>query len=168
MAKSAQIKKVGWWHEEIFNWMISNPEKKLGECAQVMGVTQAWLSTVINSDVFKEKLEERRELHFANVSQDVASKIGSLADLSLDVLTERIEAERANIGLGIVKDSAEMALKAAGYIGPRPGSNGRGGVDVSVYLPGSIDKRTLEDSRALMNQRQPEQIESTAVKLEEE
>ena len=165
MAQSVQIKKVSWWHESIFEWMIANPESKLRECAEFFQVTQSWLSTIIHSDVFVEKLAERRDLHFAAISQDVASKVSGLAELSLDVLEERIERERDAISLGLVKDTAEMALKAAGYIGPRPGSNDRGGGDTNIFLPGSIDAKTLADSRELMNQRQ---IESTATEVEKE
>lgn len=164
MAQSAQIKKVSWWHESIFEWMIANPEAKLRECAEFFKVTQSWLSTIIHSDVFVEKLAERRDLHFAAISQDVASKVSGLAELSLDVLEERIERERDAISLGLVKDTAEMALKAAGYIGPKPGTGSRNG-DTNIFLPGSIDAQTLADSRELMNQRQ---IESTATEVEKE
>ena len=54
MAKSVQIKKLGWWHTAIMEWMLANPDKTLRECAENFDVTQPWLSSVINSDLFQE------------------------------------------------------------------------------------------------------------------
>lgn len=158
----AQIKKVNWWHEAIFEWMISNPEASLRQCAEAFKVTQSWLSVIINSDVFKERFADRRDEHFSNVSRNVAEQVNGLASLSLDVLEERIERERDNIGLSMVKETAEMALKASGYIGPKPPAGREGN---TYFLPGSVqvDKQTLEDARASMKQ-----IEGVVTEIEKD
>ena len=156
MAKSVQIKKMSWWHESIFEWMIQNPDKLLRECARDHNVTQGWLSSVINSDVFKDRFGIRRDEHFANVSRDTAERISGLADLSLDVLEERIDKGRDIIGLGMVKETAEMALKALGYAGPKAGPAAVTQINIGV------DANTLAESRALMQK----QIETTVREVE--
>lgn len=148
MAQSAQIKKVGWWHESIFEWLISNPSSSLRECAEFFQVQQSWLSVIINSDVFKEKLAERRDAHFSHVSRTVAERVSGLAELSLDVLEERIERERDAIALNLVRETADMALKASGYIGPKSPEKRGGDTFIGSV---NIDAKVLEESRALMN-----------------
>lgn len=161
MAQSAQVKKVNWWHEAIFEWMISNPSSSLGEAATFFEVTQSWLSVIINSDVFKEKLAERRCEHFQHVSRTVAERVNGLAELSLDVLEERIESERKTIGLGLVRETADMALKASGYIGPKSDGKSRGDTYIGNI---QISSDVLKESRALMNKT----IEVPAIEVKKE
>lgn len=55
-----QIAQMRISHELILNWLVLNPEKTQGDCAQHFGITEAWLSVVINSDVFKARWEQRK------------------------------------------------------------------------------------------------------------
>jgi hypothetical protein len=150
-----QIKKVSWWHESIIEWMITNPEDSLGACAAFFNVSQSWLSTIINSDVFRERLAQQREAHFANTSRTVQEKVSGLADLSVEVLEERIQAERESIPLGIVRDAADLALKASGF---SPTHQQRGGNRTTNILQvvnggkGGVDREVLAEAREQMNQ----------------
>lgn len=110
-----QVKKVSFWHESIVDWELQNPEKSMGECAEYFGVTEPWLSVIRNSDIFKEYAALRRGEHNSNVSMSVIDRAEAVAGVSLEVLEERIRAERHSIGLGIVNDTAAMALKALGF-----------------------------------------------------
>ena len=65
----------------------------------------------------------------------------------MEVLQERIRRERDNIGLGIVNDSAALALKAMGF-GQK--NDGRGnGTQVNIIL-GGASKEVLERARDKM------------------
>lgn len=55
-----QIAKMRISHELILNWLVLNPEKTQGDCAKHFNVTEAWLSVVINSDVFQARWAERK------------------------------------------------------------------------------------------------------------
>jgi hypothetical protein len=151
MANNVQIKKMNWWHEAIFEWILENPEKKLGDAAKFFKVQQSWLSVVINSDVFQERLRARRDEHFSNVSRNTVERMQGLTDLSLDILEERLEDERVIIPLGIVKETAEMGLRAMGYTGPKAEKKPGGDTVVNV----NITQQDLVESRALMNKANP-------------
>lgn len=110
-----QVKKVSYWHESIVDWELQNPDKSMGDCALYFNVTEAWLSVIRNSDIFKEYSALRRGEHNENVSMSVIDRAEAVADVSLEVLEERIRNERRSIGLGIVNDTAAMALKALGF-----------------------------------------------------
>jgi hypothetical protein len=160
MANAVQVKKVNWWHEAIFEWLIMNPEKKLGAAAKHFKVSQAWLSVIMNSDVFKERYEKRRDEHFAVASRTTIERMQGLTDLSLDILEERIDKERKEIGLGLVKETAEMGLRALGYTGPNNGtSGGKEGTSVTI----NITPKDLAESRALMDQRKTIDVEAEEV-----
>ena len=119
MAKSVQIKSINHWHEQVVDWMLCNPHLKLGQCAVHFDVTANWISSLIHTDLFEEYKSLRFQQHQDRVSHSVISHVSGLAGLSLGVLQERIKEEKETIQLGLVKDVAEMTLKALGF-GPKP------------------------------------------------
>lgn len=149
----AQIQKVSWWHEQIVDWMLSNPKGTLGQCAGFFAVTQPWLSTVINSDAFKDYMSRRRAEHQRLLSQNVVEKVEGLAHLSLEVLHDRIEAERHQISLGLVRETADMALKACGY---RANSGPQVNVQIGLVDP-TVLARAREKMRVINNEEESEQ-----------
>lgn len=143
---ATQIKKVNWWHKSIFDWEIANPSLKMKDCAVAFGVSETWLSIIRNSDIYMEYAALRREEHNDNVSKTVIERVEDVADVSLEVLEERIRAERKTLGLGIVNNAAEMALKALGF-GQK--SSSRGDTQINVIL-GAADPALLERARETM------------------
>lgn len=140
------IKKVSWWHQSIVDWELANPHRSMGDCAEFFDVTPAWLSTVRNSDAFRAYAARRRNEHNDNVSQGVIGKVEKLAELSMEVLSERIVAERRTIGLEGLKDTAEMALKALGF-GQAKGNAAGATTNVQVNV---VDAQALAIARERM------------------
>lgn len=135
----APPKKLNWWHTQIVDWMLGNPEKKLRDCAAALGVSQPWLSTIIHTDIFQNYAQSRMAQHHLLVSNDIIGKAQALADLSLDVLTERIEDERDTMKLKEVRASAELSLKALGYTGGDGGGSDRNsGVTILVGADSTV------------------------------
>ena len=134
----AAPKKVNWWHTEIVTWMLGHPDGKLRECAAHFGVTQPWLSTIINCDAFKDYAQKRMKDHHALASINIIEQVEGLGSLSLDILAERFEEGRELIPLGIVKETADMALKALGY-GGRVAVDARGARNVNIALVNPAD-----------------------------
>lgn len=91
MAESASIQKVSVTHDQIMNWLILNPGVKQKLCADHFGITQAWLSTVIHSDVFQAKLKERQEEIFGSITQTVPERLAALGDMVTEQLAEQLE-----------------------------------------------------------------------------
>ena len=142
-----QVKKVSFWHESIVDWELQNPEKSMGACAEYFGVTEPWLSTIRNSDIFKEYAALRRGEHSENVSLSIVERAEAVAGVSLEVLEERIQNERRTISLGIVNDAAAMALKALGF-GQK--QDGRGGGNTQVNIMLGADPELLARAREKM------------------
>lgn len=136
MAKT-QIKRVRPKHEHIVDLMLAAPELKQGQIAKMLGVTEAWLSQVINSDAFKAYYAMRRKEHSEKVSKSVIERVEDLAHETLDVLYHRVRNEGEMLKLRDLKDTAEMTLKALGYGGKETQS-------VNIMM---IDKESLFEAR---------------------
>ena len=143
-----QVKKVSFWHESIVDWELQNPEKSMGDCALYFGVTEPWLSVIRNSDIFKEYAALRRGEHSENVSLSIVERAEAVAGVSLEVLEERIQKERNTIGLGIVNDTAAMALKALGFGQKQDGRGGGNSTQVNIVL--GADPELLARARETM------------------
>ena len=87
-----QIEKVGEWHKNIFNWEIEHPGASVEACAAHFNVTPGWMSTVRNSDCYIEYASICRFIHNDHVSKSVLEQVEGLANVSLEVITERIKA----------------------------------------------------------------------------
>ena len=154
MAQSAQIQKVSHWHEAISNFIIARPGSRNHELAAAFGMTESWMSTITNSDAFKQYHAERVQAHQGRLSKSVIEKVEDLAHLSVDVLEERIQSERDKIGLGLVRETADMALKACGYGGKHTPAVQ---VNLSVVDPSTLARaREKMRSVTLDNKEEPE------------
>lgn len=78
-------------HEAMLNWLIVNPEKSQRELADAFGMTQSWVSTVCNSDLFQSALKEKQLAVGALVAQSVPQKLRMLADVGLSKLGDAME-----------------------------------------------------------------------------
>jgi hypothetical protein len=108
---AVQLKKLTPRHDVILAFILANPRTKRGQVALIFGVTEAWLSTVINSDIFQARLAERQDQLFCETLVPLKDKIESLAHRSLDKLAGALE----TMPIAGHFKTAEMALKMAGY-----------------------------------------------------
>lgn len=121
MSASASIQKVSPWHEQLIDFMLAQPRAGLKETSEYFGVSMAWLSTVKNSDAFREQWAKRRESHSSAVSVTLVQRVEALAEVALETMTERLEREGASIGLSTLREVSETALKSLGF-GNRDGN----------------------------------------------
>ena len=99
----------------LSDYMIARPEARAYEAAEFFNVTEAWLSTVKNSDAFIQFHRNRREAHFDRISTDVGDKLQGLAEITLDELTERVESQREGMSIQALHDVGKMAISALGF-----------------------------------------------------
>jgi hypothetical protein len=111
-------KKMNWWYGAIINWMIANPQKRLYDCARELNVTQAWLSVIINTDMFKAELARRQEALGEHVTLSLSDKIAGVAHMALDA--QLAELEEGMLSGKDLRETSTMALKALGFIGDKP------------------------------------------------
>ena len=107
-----EIAKVGYTHEALINWMIEFPHKLQKDAALYFGITEGWLSQVVNSDAFRMQLKKRQDEVFSVIAHNIPEKLNIATSIALDKLTEKLTA--TGDGLYIL-DAAEKLLKANGY-----------------------------------------------------
>lgn len=107
-----ELARVSHTHDQIMNWLIANPEKKLGECAAYFGYTQSWLSTLIHSDTFKAKFRERQDAVFGRIAATTEEKLAGLANMVTDRLAEKVEVTQDG---DFILDAFDKIMHRAGY-----------------------------------------------------
>jgi hypothetical protein len=96
--------------------------------------------------------EQRKQSFYAKVDETAVDRINrklhGLTERAIDVLDEKIQAERMAIGIEQVRETVDMALKAVGYGSPQ---SGRSAIqnNVTVVVP----RNALEEARVLHAQR---------------
>ena len=83
--------KLSSTHEMLMNWLLTNPEKSLRECADHFGYTQSWVSQIIHSDLFQHALKEKQERIFVRVADGIPAKLRRNADIALEKLSDHLE-----------------------------------------------------------------------------
>jgi hypothetical protein len=144
MAQSLQVKNVNHRHEGIADWLLANPHRKLGECAEEMQLTRTHLSVVINSDAFKVYYNRRRATLNDFQAQRAIQSLYEIATRSAKVVAE--ELEKADCSATFALDANTKALKSLGY-----GTNGNVTINATQNTQqnnfGAVDKATLTRAR---------------------
>lgn len=128
----ADLKKLTIRHEAILEYMIANPEKPQNDVAAYFDVTPAWLSMIINSDLFQERLagviQQGHEVGIFSVKE----KMAATASMALDRLMDRIPLET---DVGELTKAANVTLKGLGYGNPKVPELPAGGIhQTNVYV----------------------------------
>lgn len=116
MGAPPTLERLNHRHDQIILWLLSYPDRTLGDCAAWFGYTQPWLSRIIHTDMFQAAYRRKAEELGQAVVHDVKSKLTNLAAVSLDKATERIEAGIASERF--LGDTMKNALTALGYGAP--------------------------------------------------
>ncbi len=85
------IKNVSHTHDQLINYMLENPQATNREIALFFEYTEAWVSTIIHSDAFQDKLKTRQEEVFTRVAADIPQRMGVLAHMAIDRMEEALE-----------------------------------------------------------------------------
>jgi hypothetical protein len=145
----AEIKTIRHQHSMIMNWLVLNPHRSQKECADHFGVTQAWLSTVINSDVFQAEFQQKLQNIHVRCAEGIPEKLRVVADIALDKLADKISMSEDP---EFILDAADKALHRMGYA-PASARNGYGagqGVQVNQQNVFMLSKEDLEQARGVM------------------
>jgi hypothetical protein len=107
-----EIKNVSHVHESVMNWMIANPTRSLAACAQEFGYTQAWLSTMIHSNLFQARLREKQDTLFGDLTTSLNDKLAAGADIGVTKLVEKLEKSEDP---KFIKETTAMMLEKLGF-----------------------------------------------------
>jgi hypothetical protein len=109
----AEIQKTRYTHEAMIDMIIAKPTISQNELAVNFGYTPGWVSQVMNSDAFREKLAERKgEIVDPRIEMQLEERIRGLADKSLEVLIEKLH-ETKNMNVAV--RAFDAAARALGY-----------------------------------------------------
>jgi hypothetical protein len=87
------IQTVRYTHDAIIDEILLFPSISQGELSRRFGYTQAWISIIVNSDAFKERLAERKgELIDPKITATIEERLDSVARVALDKLMDKLEA----------------------------------------------------------------------------
>ena len=112
-----QISRVKIHHEQILTWLILNPDKTQGECAAHFGVTETWLSIIINSDVFQSRWRERRDFMAEHADKNIMGLMREAATKGLGKLIDKID---TSADPEFLLAATDKILNRMGY-GPKSG-----------------------------------------------
>jgi len=88
----AQIAKVRYTHDAIIDMIIVNPAISQNELAKEFGFSVAWMSIIVNSDSFQERLAERKgELVDPKIRATIAQKVDAAASRAMDRIIDRLD-----------------------------------------------------------------------------
>lgn len=150
-----QIKKLSHRHLAIMDWLLANPREKLSECAAHFGVSQAWLSTVINSDLFKARMADRRGAIEDLQHQQITSQLLDIAQDGLKAMHDVVRDDE--VDPKTKHDISRTALEAIGVLGKRGGGIGVQ-VNVAPPDPHAAQPEMLQAARARMEGRKPPKV----------
>ena len=135
-------------------WLISNPEKQLSDCAAAFNLSRAWLSTIIHSDIFRAR-------YGALLQDHIDERILPLRDLVVGVTTQALEglSERLQIAEAIetsdLKDVASMGLKSLGYGAAKPAPP----PSLQINIHSSVTPEELKAARELYHSQVARRLE---------
>jgi hypothetical protein len=105
------IKRVRFTHDAVIDEILMDPAVSQGDLAKMFGFTQAWMSIIVNSDAFKERLAERKgELVDPAIRASIAERLDAVAKRSLDKIMERLDSPAS----GAIKNADLVAMARLG------------------------------------------------------
>lgn len=109
----AEIAKIRYTHDAMIDFIVANPMVRQREIAAFFGMTEAWISQVFSSDVFKMRLMKRREeLVDPTIQATLEEGFEALCRQSIAIVREKLEANR-NPDLAI--EALKVASRASGF-----------------------------------------------------
>jgi len=114
----AKPPKMRYSHDAMVDMILANPHITQNQLAAHFGYTPAWVSTIMSSDAFKAKLQNRKEeLVDPALLMTIEEKFKGLTERSLAVLAEKLSQPAQMIPDNLALRAAELGAKALGIGG---------------------------------------------------
>lgn len=110
------IKKVRYTHDAMIDLIIANPAVSQNELALSFGYSPSWVSQIIATDAFQNRLAERtKELVDPNIRLSVEERFKGLVLRSLEILAEKLSKPSHQIPDQLALRTLEVSSRAIGY-----------------------------------------------------
>lgn len=154
------IVKVKYSHDAMIDQIIQNPQVSQNQLAAMFGYTVGWVSQVVNSDAFRERLAARKEEVVDPVLRmSLEERIRGAVDLSLQVIMQKLSDGGGNInaairvlehgsralGYGAQQKQPQVTVQNYVAIVPPKSLDGASWVESHRPAPGSIAAQSLPE-----------------------
>ena len=130
---SARPPKIRYSHDGLIDMVVAEPWVSQNELAARFGYTPSWISTVMTSDAFKMRLEQRKdELVDPALRLSIEERFRAVTTRSLEVLMDKLAAPSASIPDNLVLQAAALGAKSLGMGLPR--------AEAQVPVEGHLEK----------------------------
>lgn len=134
--KAHGIQRVSYTHDAMIDLLIAKPTITGAEIGRHFGYTQGWVSRILGSDAFQQKLAARRsEIVNPELIRTFEERLQGLAVQSLEVIQNKLESTQ-NPDLAI--KALDLSTRALGF-GARPQNIGQQINQYVVALPTKIE-----------------------------
>jgi len=163
---STPVNKLSMWHTMIVDWRLTNPGNSWSECAELFKVTGPWLSTVINSDIFKKYFATRLKDHQDMVSAELIASASVTAKTGLEVLQRKLSTEEKSLELNDVTKAVEITMKTLGYGHSHTAASANTPVTVQIGMLSPEELEKARNSMRAISAINSEEIEDAEVAAE--
>lgn len=114
-SRRVQVARVRYTHEDCIDRMLAEPGISQNELAGLYGYSPAWISVVINSDVFQARLAARRaELVDPVLQATINDRFRALTVRSLEVLQEKLAKPADMVSDKFALEAAALGARSLG------------------------------------------------------
>lgn len=142
------IAKLSPRHEALALFVMANPRLNQGQVARALGYTQAWVSQVMASSLFKARLRALQQELAEETIEEVKLKIVHGANLAMDKTLERLN--QPGVSDAFVTAARTDLLKAVGFGAP-PSEPSK--LEQHVHNHLHISAEDVANARKLIGQR---------------
>lgn len=129
------IQKLHYTHDAMIDLIIANPAIHQNELAARFGYTASWVSTLMATDAFQNRLAERtKELVDPAIRASVEEQFKGMVLRSLDILRQKLDKPAADIPDNLALRTLELSSRALGYGARVETPPTQVGVSVEVHL----------------------------------
>lgn len=125
-AQKPTIQEVSYTHDALIDEILLNPAVSQGEMARMYGYTQGWMSIIVNSDAFQNRLAERKaELVDPKIRASIQERLDAVARVALERIMDRLDNPISAIKNGDLIAMAKLGVgdKNNRLVGPTTQNN---------------------------------------------
>jgi hypothetical protein len=127
-----KIAKVRYTHDAMIDMLLANPAIKQNDLADIFGYTASWVSSIMSSDAFQARFEQRRaEVVDPALAARVSVNFKAMVLRSQEIIMDKLAQPSAHVSDALALKAFELSTRAAGYgLKQQPPTE----VDVTVHL----------------------------------
>lgn len=128
------VAEINYAHDAMINMVLANRGVHQNQIAEELGYSPAWVSVVMSTPIFQEKLARRAaQLEDPILKEKIRVLMQTTMHRSLEVLSKKMEADALEIPDNLALRSFEVTSRALGY-GARVEAPAQNPVSVNIHL----------------------------------